>query len=60
MAGTYVLVAMLTTTFCSVVFLAAIFSLAKRNDQGVKKVSFSPRHGFTAEYFDSVRRNKKK
>jgi len=31
--------------------LAAIFLLTKRNGQGLKSMSWSFRHGFTAEFF---------
>jgi hypothetical protein len=57
MAGTcFVLVMLLSTLLCAVIVLAATFSLARRNQQAVKKVSLSLRHGFTAEFFNSVRR----
>jgi hypothetical protein len=47
---------LLTTTFCALIVLVAVFSLAKRNNQDVKKVSLSLRHGFTAEFLGSKRR----
>ncbi|MCA1707901.1 MAG: hypothetical protein LC808_33350 [Actinobacteria bacterium] len=55
MTGTLVVlvIGLIVPLLVRLVALAATFFLAKRNGQRLKSMSWSPVHGFTAEFFDS-------